>query len=356
LPPLIGVIEGTGVGPEVLGAALRVLDAVEQALALKCEIQHSAAAGPRARFERDQLPEEMTAFCGEIFGRGGAILNGPYGGRYVYNLRRQFDLFCKFVPVQPSPALARVGRINPEFLREVDILIVRENAGGVYQGRWGERTTGQGRLAEHAFAYSEAEVRRIVEVAARAAANRRGGLRVVVKDGGIPGITALWRDVGQSAARAQGVEAAFVNIDLAAYELIQNPGRFDVVVAPNLFGDVLADIAGALVGSRGVTFSGNFDPQGRGVYQTNHGCAADLAGRDVANPGGQLLALAMMLRESFGMFEPARLIERALEAVWRAGLRTVDVAEPGCTVLGTQALAGRVAEEVFRLAEARPMT
>ncbi len=353
--PLIGVLEGNGIGPEVIGAALRVLAAVEQALALKFDVQRGGAIVPAAASAGNTLPEEVAAFYAEVFDRGGAILNGPYGGRYVYNLRRRFDLFCKFVPVQPSPALARVGRIIPEFLREVNILIVRENTGGVYQGRWREQDTPEGRRAEHAFAYSEKEVRRIVEVAARAAANRRGELHVVVKDGGIPGITALWREVGQAAARAQGIEAKFVNIDMAAYELIQNPRKFDVIAASNLFGDVMVDIAGALVGSRGVTFSGNFNAQGHGVYQTNHGCATDLAGRDVANPGGQLLSLAMMLRESFGLFEAAGLIERALDAVWCAGLRTADLAEPGCTLLGTQALAGRVAEQVFRLAEVRQM-
>src|SRR5579871_5038026 len=115
-----------------------------------------------------------------------------------------------------------------------------------------------------------------------------------------------------------------MNVDLAAYEIIQNPGRFDVIVASNLFGDILADICGVLVSSRGVTFSGNFDPLGHGVYQTNHGCAHDLAGTDTANPGGQILSLAMLLRESFGLDEAATLIETSLAAVWRAGWRTSD--------------------------------
>jgi 3-isopropylmalate dehydrogenase len=352
--PLIGVLEGTGIGPEVIGAALSVLKAVGQALNLKFEVRHGGLIGEDAIAEHGQwLPEDAVEFCADVFRLGGAILNGPGGGRYVYDLRRRFDLFCKFVPVKPSPELAGAGKISPQFLKDVDLLIVRDNTGGVYQGRWGDRATEQGRVAEHSFRYSEGEVHRLVEVAARAAAARRGNLHVIVKEGGVPTVTALWRDVGGAVARKHGVEAKFMNVDLAAYELIQNPARFDVLVAPNLFGDILADICGVLVSSRGVTFSGNFDAQGHGVYQTNHGCAHDLARTDVANPAGQILSLAMLLRESFGLDEAARLVENSLVGVWRAGWRTADLAEPGHRVLGTKDMAGKVAEQVFRSAEAK---
>jgi 3-isopropylmalate dehydrogenase len=353
--PLIGVLEGTGIGPEVIGAALQVLQSVEQALNLKFEVRHGGLIGEAAIAEHGQwLPENTMEFCADVFALGGGILSGPGGGRYVYDLRRRFDLFCKFVPVRPWPELARAGKIAPQFLKNVDLLIVRDNTGGVYQGWWGDRATDQGRVAEHAFSYSEAEVHRIARVAARAAAARRGGLHVIVKDGGVPTITALWREVGSAVAKLHGVEASFMNVDLAAYELIQNPSRFDVVVAPNLFGDVIADVCGVLVSSRGVTFSGNFDPSGHGVYQTNHGCAHDLAGMDTANPAGQILSLAMLLRESFGLEAAARLIEDSLAETWRAGWRTADLAEPGCTIIGTQAMAGKVAGQILAAAGTLP--
>ena len=176
-------------------------------------------------------------------------------------------------------------------------------------------------------------------------------MHIVVKEGGVPTVTALWRDVGGAVARRYGVEAPFTNVDLAAYELIQNPAQFDVIAAPNLFGDILADVAGALVSSRGVTFSGNFDAHGHGVYQTNHGCARDLANADIANPAGQILSLAMLLRESFGLDTAATLIEKSLAEVWHAGWRTADLAEPGCRILGTNAMADKVAEQVLRSAE-----
>jgi len=349
---LIGTLEGTGIGPQVIKAALQVLQSVEQATELKFDVRQGGLIGEEAVASCGKwLPEDTMEFCADIFQLGGAILSGPGGGRYVYDLRRRFDLFCKFVPVQPTPELACAGRIAPRFLKDVDMLIVRDNTGGVYQGQWGDRATSKGRFAEHSFSYSEAEVHRLVEVAARAAADRRGKLHIVVKEGGVPTVTALWRDVGGAVARRHGVEAAFVNVDLAAYELIQNPAQFDVIATPNLFGDVLADVAGALVSSRGVTFSGNFDAHGHGVYQTNHGCARDLANADIANPAGQILSLAMLLRESFGLDAAASLIEKSLAAVWRAGWRTADLAEPGCRILGTNAMADKVAEQVLRSAD-----
>jgi 3-isopropylmalate dehydrogenase len=350
--PLIGILEGTGIGPQVIHATLRVLKAVEQAMELRLEVRNGGLIGEKAVATSGKwLPEDTEAFCADIFQAGGAILSGPGGGRYVYDLRRRFDLFCKFVPVQPIPELARAGRLAPQFLRNVDLLIVRDNTGGVYQGQWGDRATQQGRLAEHAFSYSEAEVRRLIEVAARAAADRKGKMQIIVKDGGVPAISALWRDVGGAVARRHGIAVTFMNVDLAAYELIQNPAHFDVVATPNLFGDVLADVTGVLVASRGVTFSGNFDAHGHGVYQTNHGCAHDLANTDTANPAGQILSLAMLLRESFGLDAAAALVERSLADVWRAGWRTADVAEAGCRILGTRAMADKVAEQVLHSAE-----
>ncbi|MGH8800851.1 MAG: isocitrate/isopropylmalate family dehydrogenase [Casimicrobiaceae bacterium] len=349
---MIGVLEGTGIGPEVVSATLKVLRSLEHATKLDFELREGGLIGEAAITTCGQwLPEATAEFCADVFGCGGAILSGPGGGRYVYDLRRRFDLFCKFIPVRPAPELARAGRIAPQFLIGVDMLIVRDNSGGVYQGQWRERNTGRDRVAEHSFGYSEAEVLRLVEVAARAAASRKGRLHIIVKEGGLPTITALWRDVGEATARRQGVDVMFMNVDLAAYELIQNPTGFDVIAAPNLFGDILADVTGVLVSSRGVTYSGNFDAQGHGVYQTNHGCAHDLAGTDTANPAGQILSLAMLLRESFGLADAASLIEHSLAETWRAGWRTADVSEAGCRIVGTEAMAEKVAEQVVRSAE-----
>lgn len=349
--PVIGVFEGTGIGPEVIDAALQVLTAVSTTLGISIDLRRGGPIGEAAEKECGRaLSAEAVAFCRSVFADGGAVLSGPGGGRYVYDLRREFDLFCKFVPVRPFPELLDTGCLRPRHVHDIDILIVRDNTGGVYQGRWKNSGKVGERVAEHAFQYSEADIRRLVNVAARAAAARRGRLHVVVKDAGVPGISELWVELAREAARRQDIECAAVNVDLAAYQLIQHPGLFDVIVAPNLIGDILADVAGVLVASRGITFSGNFTAQGCAVYQTNHGCAHDLAGTDTANPGGQLLSLAMLLRESFGLDPAATLIEQALTTAWRQGHRTADIARPDHPVLGTRAMTDRVIEQVYRLA------
>jgi 3-isopropylmalate dehydrogenase len=355
--PIIGVIEGTGIGPEVIGATLYVLAAVEQVIGIKFEVRHEGPVGEEAEVMLGQsLPDSVVSFCEEVFNRNGVILSGPGGGRYVYDLRRRFDLFCKFIPVRPWPQLAGAGHIAPQYLQHVDLLIVRDNVGGVYQGQWQDRDTPEGRVAEHSFSYSESQVSRIAEVAARAAAGRRGKLHVIVKQGGVPTISDLWREVSFAIAKKYRVEAVIMNADLAAYELIQHPTKFDVMVTPNLFGDILADIAGVLLGSRGVTFSGNFNANGKAVYQTGHGCAHDIAGTDVANPAGQILSLAMLLRESFGLVKAAALIEEALASVWSQGWRTADLTEPGCRIIGTHAMADQVSQQILQVAETRQPT
>lgn len=351
--PTIGYFEGTGIGPEVVGAALRVLEAVGEVTGLRFDLRRGGLIGEAAEVaEGRPLTSGAVEFCRSVFADGGAILSGPGGGRYVYDLRREFDLFCKFVPVRPIPALAGCGCLRSAHVADVDLLILRDNVGGVYQGRWAMRGEPGGRVAEHVFEYDEPLIRRLVDVAVRAAADRRGRLHVVAKDAGVPSISQLWNEVAMEAAEPLGVEVRPINVDLAVYQLIRHPDWFDVLVTPNLVGDILADVAGLLVASRGVTFSGNYHPGGAAVYQTNHGCAHDLAGRDVANPGGQILSLAMLLRESLGLAEAADLMEGALSAAWQAGHLTADLAGPGVTSLGTRAMTDRVVEQVYALARA----
>ena len=164
------------------------------------------------------------------------------------------------------------------------------------------------------------------------------------KDGGVPAISEIWRDCAVAAARAAGVECSFANVDLAAYLLIQHAHNLDVIVAPNLFGDVLADLGAVLLGSRGVSYSGNFSSRGAAVYQTNHGAALDLAGTDRANPMGQIFSLAMLLHESFGLTREAALIENAVSQVWREGWRTQDIAAPRHRVVGCEKMGDLVAD------------
>jgi 3-isopropylmalate dehydrogenase len=240
--------------------------------------------------------------------------------------------------------------LRPEALSGVDILLVRDNAGGIYQGRscrW--QSPAEGRVAEHTFGYTERQVARVMEVAAQQARGRQGRLSVIIKDGGVPTVSDLWREVATEVAARHGITCSFLNLDHAAYRLIQHAAEFDVLVAPNLCGDVLGDLGAVLLGSRGLSFSGNFSADGKAVYQTNHGSAYDLVGTGRANPVGQIYSLAMLLRESFGLGDEAARIEEAIADVWRQGWRTDDIAEPGCQCASTQEITEQLVQALSRV-------
>jgi 3-isopropylmalate dehydrogenase len=348
---VVGVLEGEGIGPDVVNATLRVLRALESTGRHNFEVSFGGPIGTEAESRYGEpLPNEVVEFCRSVFSQGGAILAGPGGGRFVYDLRKRFDLFCKLSPLRASDELIDASRIKSDYIRGVDILLVRENTSGIYQGRWNEISTpGEGRKAEQSFFYTEKQVRRILEVAARIASQRRGNITVVLKEGGIPAISGLWRDCAIEVASEVGVDCSLVNVDYAVYRLIQDPRELDVVVTPNLFGDVLADLGGVLLGSRGVSFSGNISRAGAAVYQTNHGAAYDLVGKNQANPAGQIFSLAMLLRESFGLIREAKLVEDAVAGIWSQGWRTADLAEKGCSLVGTKEMGELITEALIRL-------
>jgi len=344
--PRIGVLSGEGIGEEVIGAALDVLDAVADASKRRFEVRTGGAIGLTAKQASGiELPSDVVSFCDETFRDRGAILCGPGGGRFVYELRAKFHLFCKLMPLCPLPVLRGVGPLRPEAVEGVDILIVRENVGGIYQGEGGESHDGdQLTGAYHQFRYDAVQVDRIMRVAMELSRRRRGRLAVVVKRAGIPSISELWIQRAEALNAEFGLELELFEVDNACFQIVANARRFDVVVAPNLFGDVVGDTATLLLGARGLACSANFGEEGRAVYQTTHGSAHDLARTDRANPVGQILALAMLLHESFGQLELRQAIERGIGLALSSGWRTADILEPGCRLVGTRELGRRIAD------------
>jgi 3-isopropylmalate dehydrogenase len=351
---VLGVLPGEGVSPEIIDAALDVLRAVESVSPLRFEVRIGGTIGLAAEGECGRaLSPAVVKFIREVFGCGGAVLAGAGGGRFVYEARREFDLFCKINPLLPHAALRGAGQLKAAHRADIDILIVRENTGGIYQGRWNLEQDAAGRReAHHSFSYTEHQVRRIVGVAARLAAVRRGGLTLVTKPHGVPTVSRLWSDCAHDAARDIGVRIRELEVDYATYLLVQEPRRFDVIVTTNLFGDILSDLGGVLLGSRGLCYGGSFSPTGDGMFQTNHGAAHDLAGTDRANPVGQILSLKMLLGDGLGLDWEADLVWAAVSDVWARAYRTDDLAEEGCRVVGTREMGARVADAVARLATA----
>lgn len=349
----VGVLPGEGIGPEVTDAALTVLRAVESVGRVRFDVKVGGPIGLEAVKACGQaLSHGVAEFCREVFASEGAILAGPGGGRFVYDMRRHFDLFCKISPIITLGELRRFGRLKTMNANDVDVLLVRDNIAGVYQGQWSEsKDPVRGRIAHHSFSYDEEQVTRIVRVAAAIAKSRRGELTLVVKPGGVPAISDLWSACSREVASEFAVDIRELEIDNAAYQLVLDPHQFDVIVSPNLFGDILSDLGGVLLGSRGLCFGASFSGDEAAVYQTNHGAAHDLASTNRANPVGQILSLAMMMRESFRLNKAADLVEAAVVDVWRSGWRTEDLLETGCKVLGTREMATHIAESVVELAK-----
>jgi 3-isopropylmalate dehydrogenase len=337
----VGVVPGEGIGPSVVAAASRVLRAAAQRSGM--EIDLVAAPELTERDDHGLRVGTAAGFYESCFAAGIPILHGPAGGRFVYELRAQHALPVKVTPVRPSAALRDASIVRPERLGGVDVLIVRDNAAGLYQGAFGWRE--EGRSAFQEAVYDRADVVRVIDAAVAAARARSGRLAVVTKPGGVPAISELWRRTAEELV-PDGIELEFLEIDNACFQLVSDPRRFDVVAAPNMFGDVVGDTAALVLGSRGMSYSANFGAGDRAVYQTAHGAAHDLAGRDRANPVAQILTLAWLVRRSLRRPEVAAAIEDAVESVLADGFRTPDVAAPGSRVVGTDELADRIAARV----------
>lgn len=345
---VIGAFPGEGVGPVLVDICERLLRVLESRGCFNLRLRRGGLIGVEARAACGaDLPESAVAFAEEIFADGGAIIAGAGGGRFVYDMRRRFDLFLKLNPLRQMRGAVPAGR-------RFDIMVVRDNRQGLYQGDSTINHANGDTLVSHVFHCSARAVDDITEQAARIAATRRRHLTVVAKESGLPEISKIWRDSGEAAGARHGVKVKFLEMDYISYLLVRDPGAFDVIAVPNCFGDILSDLGGLLVGSRGATYGGSYDPRGRAVYQTNHGAAYDLKDQDNANPAGQILSLAMLLRESFGRNREAGWIEAAVEATWLNGWCTFDMEEiPGQArrVCGTLAFAEQVEKNLVTLIE-----
>lgn len=348
---LIGILPGEGIGPELMDICLKLLGTIQECTTARFTLEFGGAIGKEALQKTgNSLTSDVRLFCEQIFERRGIVFCGPGGDRFVYDLRREFDLFCKLTPIHRHPSLKEVGAVKSGLADSVDILVVRENLAGVYQGEYGASKDGVDEEAWHRFRYTRAQVVDIMEAAAKAALGREGKVAVITKPGGVPTVSALWDRVAGDVLSSYGVSMEILEIDNACYQIISRPGDFDVLVAPNLLGDIVSDVATLLMGSRGLSHSANFSKDLRcAVYQTGHGAAHDLKGRDVANPIGQILSLSMMLEQSFGLHAIADKVRSAVEDVLSGNHRTRDIATLDSAVIGTAEMGGRINERLRTL-------
>jgi 3-isopropylmalate dehydrogenase len=223
-PYLIGVLPGEGIGPDLIQLCLNFIETIQSVTNLQFEIQIGGDIGKNAAAKHGiALTNEVKAFCADIFTRNGAILCGPGGDRFVYDLRKAFGLFCKIAPIIPSDAIAADGPIQENRVKSTNILIIRENLAGIYQGEYGAENTAA-KNAWQRFDYNHQQITDILKVAKQAALPRRKLVAVVTKPGGVPTISRLWEEVAKDVFANSDVRFSIVEVDNACYQLIANPG------------------------------------------------------------------------------------------------------------------------------------
>ena len=339
----IAVLQGDGIGPEIIGQAVKVLDKlIEQGLDARYE--YGLLGGSAYDAHGSPYPEATQTLCR----KADAVLLGAVGGPQYDNLersvrpergllaiRKDLNLFANLRPAILYPELANASTLKPEVVSGLDILIVRELTGDIYFGEpRGIRTLENGeKEGYNTMKYSESEIRRIAKVAFEAA-QKRGKKLCSVDKANVLETTEFWKQIfTEVAAEYPDVELTHMYVDNAAMQLVKTPKQFDVIATGNIFGDILSDQASMLTGSIGMLPSASLNDTGKGLYEPSHGSAPDIAGQNKANPLATILSLAMLLRYSLNDEARATQVEQAVQKVLQQGLRTGDIFEQGTTLV-----------------------
>ncbi|MGF1452269.1 MAG: 3-isopropylmalate dehydrogenase [Opitutales bacterium] len=359
------VLPGDGIGPEVMTAALRVLQKAADTFGFTLEHESADVGGIAIDNHGSALPESTLSVC-----RGSdAILFGSVGGPKWENLppkeqperaallplRKEFKLFANLRPGLLYPELTDASPLKAERIpRGIDIVCIRELTGGIYFGqpKTTEDLPGGGKRALDTMVYTTEEITRIAEVAAQTALAR--GKRVCSVDkANVLETSVLWRQTVTAffAENYPQIELSHMYVDNAAMQLARDPNQFDVLFTENMFGDILSDEMAVICGSLGMMSSAslgleaNSHNQPFGLYEPAGGTAPDIAGEGIANPCAQILSAAMMLQHSFGETKAADAIRAGVEGAVKAGIRTGDIAF-GKPSVGTAAMTEAVIERL----------
>ena len=350
---LIAALPGDGIGPEVTRAGLAALRSAAARHSLDLTIREAPFGGAALQQLGAPFPAETRSLCME----SDAVLLGAVGlpgpppsdpalrpEQGLLDLRALLGVYANIRPIRPLPGACEASPLRERSLAGVDLVVVRELTGGIY---FGEKQEGN-EAASDLCAYSREEVERVVRYAARLA-QQRGGRLCSIDKANVLATSRLWRSVASRvvAEEFSGIELEHLLVDAAAMRLLTHAAQFDVLVTENMFGDILTDEASVLTGSLGMAPSASIGDGGRGLYEPIHGTAPDIAGRNLANPCGMMLSVAMMLEASLNAPQAAREIEAAVAATVADGVRTADIRGAG-----PAASTGQFTEAVLRRMEA----
>ncbi len=351
----IAVVQGDGIGPEVVTEAIKVLDKVGEKYGHTFHYNQVLAGGAAIDATGKCLPEDTVDICKS----SDAVLLGAVGGpnwdnlpgderpeRALLGLRKALGLFANLRPAMVFDELADASPLKPEIIDGgLDIVVVRELTGGIYFGEKGTKMTDMGAAAYDVEQYAEEEVRRIAEVAFDMAMKRNKKVTSVDKANVLES-SRLWRRVvAEVAKNYPEVELDNFYVDNAAMQLVRNPKQFDVLVTSNIFGDILSDEASQITGSIGMLPSASLATGNFGMYEPVHGSAPDIAGTNQANPIATILSVAMMLRYTFELSQEADDIEDAVKKFLAAGYRTPDICA-GKASIGTKETGDKIASMI----------
>ena len=356
----ITLINGDGIGPEIVREAKKVLEAVSQ----KYNHEFIYTDIDMGGCSIDKYGVPLTDEAIEIAKSGDAVLLGAVGGNVgnskwydvapdlrpeagLLKIRKELGLFANLRPALLYKELADACPLKTEISKAgFDMVIVRELTGGLYFGERYTKETDGVRTAVDTLVYNENEIRRVAKVAFDIASKRRKKV-ISVDKANVLDSSRLWRNVVEEVAKDYpDITLEHMLVDNAAMQLVMNPGQFDVVLTENMFGDILSDEASMITGSIGMLPSASLNESKLGLYEPSHGSAPDIAGKNIANPIATILSAAMLLSYSLGLDKEAGDIENAVEKVLKDGFRTVDIYTEGMNKLSTSQMGDKIVEYI----------
>ena len=335
----IVTLPGDGIGPEILGAATQVLDAVHPGLTYEEHVFGGASIDAHGVALTDEVLQASKDADGVLLAAVGGPRwdttdpKAPRPEQGLLGLRKGLGLFANLRPVRPVPALYDASPLKRELIERTDLVVVRELTGGIYFGASGR----EGDTAYDTCSYSVTEIERIARRGFETARSRVTS----VDKANVMESSRLWREVVMRVHSEEfpNIELEHLLVDNAAMKLIAAPRHFDVILTENLFGDILSDEAAMLSGSIGMLPSASLGEAGApGLFEPVHGSAPDIAGQGIANPLAMILSAALLLRHGLGSEEAAAAVESAVDSALAAGLRTADLGGSASTAEATQAV------------------
>lgn len=352
----IAILEGDGVGPEIINEAVLLLQQIGEQYGHSFDFKYGKIGGSAVDELGTPLPENTIEVCKN----SDAVLLGAVGGPKwdhetpdrrpetgLLKIRKELQLFANIRPVKVFPPLIETSPLKEDVIQGSDFVIVRELTGGIYFGTPRERrVTEQGLEVIDTLVYKESEIERILREAFELA-NQRNKKLTSVDKANVLESSRVWRECAiRLSAQYPEVELQHMLVDNAAMQLIKNPSQFDVIVTENMFGDILSDEASVITGSIGLLPSASLGV-GPSLYEPIHGSAPDIAGLNIANPLATLSSVALMLRYSLGLHQEAQDIEDSIDEVLQLGFRTKDLTKPTENYLSTTEIGEKVRQTLI---------